>query len=121
MSRFIDGPAEGIDLQLRRAPLLLRAVKSPLGKWDALDQLDDVPRADERIYVYQADPETLVRWHQRCSGKNRAASGFYEACEYRFLHDQPADDVLRDPAKWAAWMTERGQQIQAAAAEKRNL
>jgi hypothetical protein len=54
VTRFIDGPAAGTVLSLKRSPLFLRAVQDPLdGKWDALDQLDDAPRPGERIVVYR--------------------------------------------------------------------
>lgn len=47
MSNFIDGPAKGVHLSLRRSPMFLRAVCEPNGKWDALDQLTDTPARDQ--------------------------------------------------------------------------
>jgi len=51
MTRFLDGPAEGVTLMLRRAPIYLRVVHRGT-EWDALDALDDRPTPDETIYVY---------------------------------------------------------------------
>lgn len=53
MTRFIDGPAEGVTLMLKRTPVYLRVVRNRQGKWDALDQLDDSPASDEEIFVYR--------------------------------------------------------------------
>jgi hypothetical protein len=52
MIHFLDGPATGQLLMLRRAPRYLRVTKSPRGVWDALDRLDDTPTAEEQVYVY---------------------------------------------------------------------
>src|SRR5262245_61519854 len=54
MVRFLDGPAAGVDLLLLRAPLFLRVTRRSL-EWDALDQFDDLPGADEEIIVYRRD------------------------------------------------------------------
>ena len=49
MTRFLDGPAAGVLLALRRAPLYLRVVYHAKREepWDALDQLADVPGEHE--------------------------------------------------------------------------
>jgi len=43
MIRFLDGPADGVELRLMRTPIMLRVVRSAGGTWDALDQPDDTP------------------------------------------------------------------------------
>lgn len=48
MTRFTDGPAQGLVLMLRRAARFLRVVHDGK-KFDALDQLNDRPRPEERI------------------------------------------------------------------------
>lgn len=101
MLEFIDGPAAGQVLRLMRTPVLIRAVSSPMGKWDALDQPDDVPSRREKIYVYQLVDKPTSMFIQ-CSP--RSASGHYWCGKYRFLPDhQPADFILRDNGNWDAW------------------
>lgn len=64
MARFLDGPAAGLEMDLRTCPTMLRLVQSTdpdmpfarrrRGGWDALDQPDDVPNAHElRLLVYR--------------------------------------------------------------------
>src|SRR4051794_15524071 len=101
MSTFIDGPAAGVHLMLRRAPVMLRTVTTGGGKWDALDQPNDQPAADERIYLYRAVPGTAFGMHLNCGrGKNREAGGIYQSADYQFVEPQPDDVTLRDSAKW---------------------
>lgn len=103
MTKFLDGPAEGVVLPLRRAPVMLRAVRSRNGTWDALDQPEDEPRTGETIFVYRltAEPTYL---HLSCSGKGgKRASGFYAMAEYRLLPEQPAEQETRTTAAWATW------------------
>ncbi len=52
MLTFLDGPAAGLSLLCARAPLLIRVVRSPSGRFDALDQVGDAPEFGERIFVY---------------------------------------------------------------------
>ena len=52
MTTFIDGPAKGQHLALKRAPRFLRVVVAD-GKWDALDQIEDEPRPGELVYAYE--------------------------------------------------------------------
>ncbi len=106
MIRFLDGPAEGVTLRLRRAPLVLRAVRSPAGEWDALDQLGDRPRPSETIVVY-VRASAVTQYHLLVRGKNRQAGGWYLDAKYRLLGEQPSDAEARDVALWRAWCTER--------------
>lgn len=100
MIQFLDGPAEGETLMLRRAPHFLRVVISPRGNVDALDQIDDEPRPRERIFVYRL-ASTPSRYHIRCSP--RSSSGMFMQAKYRLFDPQPADEVLRDTKEWQAW------------------
>lgn len=98
MTRFLDGPAAGKFLPLRRAPVFLRVVTDGK-KWDALDQLDDVPEDNERIFVYLISGpigRSIV-----CARGGRG--GIYMAASYRFFEQQPGDDILRDNEKWREW------------------
>lgn len=102
MSRFLDGPAAGTDLLIRRAPTFLRVVIDPQGKVDALDQLEDEPGDDERIYVYRLEPGTRSVTFLCYRGKDRGRSGRYEIGDYRYV--QGVDEsVLRTREAWREW------------------
>lgn len=99
MTKFLDGPAVGEGLMLKRAPLFLRAVKGPSGKWDALDQLTDTPSADETIVVYR-----LVNgpWTVHLN-MGRKGCGWYQGGEYHVVAEQPSDAEMRTTAAWQTW------------------
>ncbi|HEX8914395.1 MAG TPA: hypothetical protein VF796_18755 [Humisphaera sp.] len=104
MITFTDGPAAGVELSLARQPLLLRVVRSAGGEWDALDQLDDVARPRERIFLYRLTaPAQFHGWIDfRTPGGFRRGQRLVSAA-YAAVPDPPADAVLRDNAAWAAW------------------
>ena len=102
MIKFLDGPAADVVLALRRAPVLLRVVRGPRGKWDALDQLDDTPEPNETIFVYRV-VGTPTWVHFCCRGKGKRESGVYWSGEYRLLDFQPTDEQMRTNEAWAAW------------------
>lgn len=74
---------------------MLRAVLGLKGKWDALNNRHDHAEPDEQIFVYRlkAKPSPV---HMR--GK-----GWFGFGEYEYLGEQPADEILRDNARWGAW------------------
>lgn len=87
---------------LRRAPHFLRAVRvkgsTDMKAWDALDQLEDRPKANEEIVVYEMNGEPT--WmHIRA----RSGGGVYRGGQYRIVNPQPPDEILRSPAKWREW------------------
>ncbi|MFO0887568.1 MAG: hypothetical protein U0790_00315 [Isosphaeraceae bacterium] len=95
MIRFLDGPAQGALLMLRRAPLYLRVVANAKGEWDALDRLSDTPEPGESIHAYRiAGPARP--YHIRPGGR------FWQA-EYRAVPDQPPAEVLNDTDRWRDW------------------
>lgn len=103
MTQFIDGPAAGETLFLKRAPEFLRAVRNARGEWDALDQLGDTPASDETIVVYQLDGPT--GW---CHiNRGRHGSGMFVTAQYRVLDPQPADDEVRSTTAWRTWAQDR--------------
>jgi hypothetical protein len=105
---FLDGPAVGVQLQLRRIPLYLRVVHSGQRTWDALDQLDDEPKRNETIYVYRRDErQQPTKYHLCFRSRNKRASGVYWTCDYRFVAEQPADELVRSTEAWRAWVTEQ--------------
>lgn len=115
MTRFIDGPAAGQTLMIKRSPIFLRVTrtKTPLRAgqtivFAALDAPDDTPAAGEELFCYRATsdkPQGNV--HLRLSGKAKRASGFYPMGEYALYPDQPPDEVMRDNARWQAWCKEQ--------------
>lgn len=106
MTRFLDGPAEGVTLMLRRAPHYLRAVRAAEGEWDALDQLDDYPKGNETVVAYEMVSGPFTAHVQRRE-KGRRVCGWYQGGEYRVVAEQPTDNVLRVTALWRDWVSER--------------
>jgi hypothetical protein len=99
---FRDGPAEACPgLFLKRAPLFLRVTKSKTG-WDALDQINDSPHADETIFVYQRDGKA-----SNVHIYGQKVRGIFVQAYYRFVEAQPANAVMRSNARWQAWAKEQ--------------
>lgn len=102
MIRFLDGPAAGVELQLRRAPLILRVVfNSRTKEWDALDQEHDRAKPHEQIFLYRGSsrPTPMLI---RCSRPSRG--GLYWTAEYRLWPAQPTDLELRDENEFNRWV-----------------
>lgn len=104
MTRFLDGPAAGVTLQLRRAPYFLRVTDNGT-EWDALNNPEDEARPNERLYCYT--------WKQRpggmhllIRGKNKHQGGFFQNGVYGFREEQPSDEIMRDNGKWTQWCGE---------------
>lgn len=102
MTTFNDGPAKGKVLRLKRAPKFLRVVVADgvAGQqWDALDQLDDVPKLGERIFAYHIVGEP------GCCHINagRGAGGFFTTAFYALVAQHPDDATMRDASAWRAW------------------
>lgn len=98
MTIFLDGPAKGQTLQLKRGPYFLRVVTD--GKaWDALDQIDDSPRSNEQIFIYVMEgiPSGM---HLNARG---GRGGFFVSATYKLAPDQPKDGEVRRIEDWAAW------------------
>ncbi len=103
MVRFLDGPAAGVVLMLRRAPPYLRVTVNAAGEWDALDQLGDEAARGEAVTVYRRVGKA-GRLH---IDYTRKQSAWYAVAEYRQAPEQPDDATGRDTAKWRAWATGR--------------
>lgn len=99
MSRFLDGPAAGTSLLLKRAPQLLRVVQDTNSTFDALDQLHDTPALGERITVYErvTKPSTVH------INAGRKGCGWFQIAEYRAIDPQPADADVRVTIRWREW------------------
>jgi len=98
VTHFVDGPAKGQHLLLKRAPQFLRVVEEG-GRWDGLDQCHDVPRPGEKLYAYQRFGEVNMCHINR--GRN-GGSGFYPMASYK-VANQPTDEQMRSNEEWAKW------------------
>lgn len=112
MFRFLDGPAAGARLNLRRAPLFLRVVLDAGGEIDALDQLTDEPRETEAIHVYRQVLGTMSRGIACTRGRGGGCREFVSV-DYRLHETQPTDYEARNQARWGEWC-----EGEAAALEK---
>ena len=105
MIRFLDGPAAGEVLQLRRAPIYLRVAIDAAGDVDALDQPGDKPKRSETLFAYRLKGKAgwvhlLVRGPDR-----RRKGGYFATGEYEVIEPQPDDATIREQARWEAWAT----------------
>ena len=108
MSNFLNGPAAGNTLSLGRSPYFLRAVRDTGGKWDALDQLDDVPAANEEIFVYRLASEPMVAHIDGRDPKTGKRFGRWMSIADYVLHDvQPDDHSARNKAAWQQWCADQ--------------
>lgn len=97
MTTFVDGPAKGQTLMLKRAPLLLRVTQEG-DKWDALDQLEDQPRSTETLHAYE-----LACRPGSCFVDGSKIHGRFTVAHYKLVIPQPAETVMRSNAAWAEW------------------
>lgn len=105
MTKFTDGPAAGITLMIRRAPLFLRVVQSREGKWDALDQLADKPEPGETIHAYR---KTVDNGHVHIC-RSGGMGGCFHMAEYEHVPEQPALPILQARSQWQAWCSENAE------------
>ena len=100
MTTFIDGPAKGQTLMLRRAPLYLRVVRHSItGEWDALDQIKDRPAVHEEVTVYERR-EVQGTVHINYGG---GKGGWYQRAVYELAPTQPETAIVRENARWQSW------------------
>lgn len=109
MIKFVDGPAAGQTLMVRRAPLFLRAVISEASEWDALDQLTDLPTPVETCHVY-----VRVREPGRVHLHGPKIGGWYATGSYRYYEPQPAQAILRRRETWEQWATKEAVKLKEA-------
>lgn len=112
MIRFLGGPAAGVTMQLRRAPLFLRVTQTleagPAEAengygFDALDMLGDEPNRSESVTVYKREGPRTVVHIDFARGRKRNCSGWYVVATYRHFDAPPGEEVLRNTAAWQAW------------------
>jgi hypothetical protein len=117
--RFLNGPAAGSTLGLRRVPIFLRVViHRSTGKVDALDQLDDEPLEAEAIYVYQGVPGTLMALRGDIIVCVRGADGMQAAAtgsgDYRHRSDVDGEQ-MRETGAWRAWCLAQPEAVEVPA------
>lgn len=98
MTRFVDGPAKGQVLMLRRAVMFLRVTEES-GKFDGLDQIEDWPTAGEKLYAYEivGKPGYVFVDGPKCRGR-------FVIAEYRLVSPQPTDAQMRSVGGWHDWV-----------------
>lgn len=117
MIRFLDGPADGTELSLRRAPRFLRVVVDAKGRIDALDLLDDVAGAGETVHVYQGDVDTLMALPDDIFVCTSGPGGLRQAGGAEGVYRHRGDvegEPLRDTATWRSWVTEEVERQESA-------
>lgn len=103
MTQFKDGPAKGQTLMLRRAPVYLR-VTELLGKFDALDQLDDEPEPGETLHAYVI---TEKPGHIHINTGRKPGGGFYPMATYKLAEVQPPQETMKKKALWQEWTSQQ--------------
>lgn len=104
MTTFVDGPAKGQTLMLKRSPCCLRVTVKETGdkskpvKYDALDQLEDKPEFGETVYVYEL---TAIPGVAFIDGAK--IHGRYSIAQYKLMNYQPSYAVLIDNDRWEQW------------------
>lgn len=102
--QFEDGPAAGQQMTLNRCPQFLRVVHGPAG-WDALDQLDDIPLLEEKVYAYRIHGNHGSAHIDRRDKNGRRVGEWLVLASFRLIPEQPPESVLRDNAQWREWVT----------------
>lgn len=98
MTKFLDGPAKGQVLMLKRAPMFLRVTRAG-DKWDALDLLGESPQPEETLFAYELAVSRGVA-HINMGG---CGSGYYTMADYRQVLPQPDQLVMRNLPAWEDW------------------
>lgn len=113
----LDHPAYGAPLRLERLPLFLRFVYRPRRcgrgvQWDALDQLDDEPQAEETVIAAQLVRRGTLHIDRVVRGQR--VGSWHQAVQYHLCDPQPPENVKRDREKWQAWCQAQYEQLKEA-------
>jgi hypothetical protein len=107
VTRFLDGPAAGVQLMLNRAPVFLRVcVKAGEGAnlIDALDMLEDTPAEGETLYAYRrVGSVTTVHLDYTDKKTKKRMGKWFKAAEYRLVPTQPSAATMADSDLWKQW------------------
>lgn len=102
MIKLTDGPADGLELEVRRAPLFLRVALTPAGSYRGLTEQDDRVRPGETVTVYRREGRFAVKY-RRAKRERGTKAGYFAEAHYRCLVVQPADAHTTENAAWRAW------------------
>ncbi len=102
MTTFQNGPAKDVTLELKRIPHFLRVTRNTKLEFDALDLLEDSPRADETLIAYQLADQPL-----RGMIDGAKYRGPFVSAWYKLVDPQPSDAQMRDTVSWRKWCQER--------------
>jgi hypothetical protein len=105
VTSFIDGPAAGITLALRRAPTFLRVVRDAHGVWDALDQLADAPAEGDEVLAYQRCGEAGSIHIDGTDKRGRRVGTWFAFAQYKYAEPRPDRAVMVSTEAWRAWAT----------------
>lgn len=105
MVTLVDGPCVGTYM-VKRAPTFLRAVQIinffGEGETDLLDQIEDTPDDDEKVFVYKREGDAF-----RAHIHGPKVTGWYQVANYRFLPEVDGE-TLRDNKQWQDWCIKQG-------------
>lgn len=107
MTKFLNGPAAGQTLMLKRAPIYLRVTRddkhalSPV--WDALDQPEDTPMGGESVFAYKCKGTPGMAMVDGRDKKGKKWGGAFVIAEYELCEVQPTDAEMRSTPAWQAW------------------
>ncbi len=101
MTIFLNGPMKRAHLRLKRAPIYLRGTESN-GKFDALDQVGDSPRDDEKVFAYK-----MLGKPSWCHvNASIGQGGIFMCAEYELIVPQPTEEIMRKNSAWRNWVEE---------------
>lgn len=98
-TRFLDGPARGVRLWIRRAPSFLRVTQAPSGAWGALDLAASRPAPDEVLYAYRRITDASG---SRFYVHDPDTSHPYP--HYLAIDPQPLEHVMRSELEWRRYI-----------------
>jgi hypothetical protein len=111
MTRFTDGPADGITLFLQpKCVAYLRLARDrfdTLGNnngWTAIDRLRDGPTPRQSVYVYDRVGLAGTIWVRHMPSGRRV---LYHLGDYRLAAEQPDDATMRSHVLWTRYYAAR--------------
>lgn len=108
---FEGGPAHAKALALERCPIFLRAVVGSDGTVDALDMPDDIVRDGESVSVYILKAEPSVAFVDGRDKQGRRIGWRETMARYAWLSEEVEAAILRDNARWQAWVRENAERL----------
>jgi hypothetical protein len=107
VTTFKDGPAEGLKLLLRRAPIFIRAVVDEGGEMDVLDDPGDATRPGEVPYTYRRLNKPFTFFVSERGPRGNRTGGQFVGADYALHEIQPDRGTMTDNARWQKWCVEQ--------------